>query len=116
MSGNEHEARAMLQQLVEAGLVDAHGIGRGRTYTLSAKVYRTEGKKSDYVRQAGFEALQQEQMVLKYIDTHGRIKRADVMELCRVSPDQASKLLQRLKASGKIAQRGERKGAYYERA
>ncbi|MGQ9677377.1 MAG: RNA-binding domain-containing protein [Chloroflexota bacterium] len=113
---SEHEARAMLQQLVEAGLVDAHGIGRGRTYTLSAKVYRTEGKKSDYVRQAGFEALQQEQMVLKYIDTHSRIKRADVMELCRVSPDQASKLLQRLKVSGKIAQRGERKGAYYERA
>jgi len=31
-------------------------------------------------RQAGIDKLQQEQMVLKYIDVHGAIKRGDVMD------------------------------------
>jgi hypothetical protein len=50
-----------------------------------------------------------------YIDKHGSIKRADVMDLCRITKDQAYKLLNRLKSSGRIAQIGSRKGAVYER-
>jgi ATP-dependent DNA helicase RecG len=111
----EQATRAALETLVEVGLVDAHGAGRGRTYTLSAKVYRRAGQKAAYVRQAGFDPIQQEQMVLAYIDKHGSIKRADVMDLCRITKDQAYKLLSRLKSSDQIAQIGSRKGAVYER-
>lgn len=107
--------RATLEQLVEAGMIEAHGTGRGRTYTLSAKVYRREGHKAAYVRQMGFDPIKQEQMVLRYIDAHGSIKRADVVELCHLTPDQAYKLLSRLKKRGDIRQVGERKGAVYER-
>jgi len=42
-------------------------------------------------------------MVLAYIDKHGSIKRAGVMDLCRITKDQAYKLLKRLKSSGQIA-------------
>ena len=112
---SEQATRTALEKLVEAGLVEAHGTGRGRTYTLSAKVYRHAGQKAAYVRQAGFDSIQHEQMVLAYLDKHGSIKRADVMELCRITKDQAAKLLQRLKSSGKVIQHGERRGAYYER-
>lgn len=111
----ESLARASLEKLVEAGLVEAHGASRGRSYTLSAKVYRHSGQKAAYVRQAGFGPIQQEQMVLTYIDKHGAIKRADVMELCHLTKDQAYKLLARLKERGEIRQIGERKGAMYER-
>jgi len=112
---SEQATRAVLEKLVEAGLVDAHGAGRGRTYTLSAKVYRRAGQKAAYVRQAGFDPIQQEQMVLAYIDKHGSIKRGDVMDLCRITKDQAAKLLKRLTSEAKIAKHGERRGAYYER-
>jgi ATP-dependent DNA helicase RecG len=112
---SEQETRAALEKLTEAGLVDAHGTGRGRTYTLSAGVYSQAGQKADYVRQAGFDLIQQEQMVLNYIDRLGSIKRRDVMELCRISKDQAYKLLSRLKENGQIEQIGERKGAVYKR-
>lgn len=61
------------------------------------------------------DSIQQEQMVLAYIDKHGYIKRADVMDLCRITKDQAYKLLNRLKSKGQIAQIGSRKGAVYER-
>ena len=112
---SEQATRTVLEKLAEAGLVEAHGTGRGRTYTLSAKVYRYAGEKAAYVRQAGFDHIQQEQMVLSYIDKHGSIKRAKVMDLCRISKDQAYKLLNRMKKSGLIQIQGKRKGAFYER-
>lgn len=111
----EPVVRAAVEKLVEAGLVEAHGASRSRAYTLSAKVYEQSGRKAEYVRQAGFDKLQQEQMVLKYIDAHGSIKRADVMELCRVTKDQASKLLKSLVSDEKVLMHGSRRGAFYER-
>lgn len=54
-------------------------------------------------------------MALAYIDKHGSIKRADVMDLCRITKDQAAKLLKRLTSEVKITKHGERRGAYYER-
>lgn len=105
----------MLEKLAKAGLVEAHGSGRGRTYMLSAKVYRTTGQKAAYIRQAGFDPIQQEQMVLGYIDKYCSIKRADVVELCHLTPPQAYHLLKRLQNQGKIQQPGKRRYAVYTR-
>lgn len=112
---SEQETRAALEKLAEAGLVEPHGSGRGRTYMLSAKVYQTAGKKSAYIRQAGFDPIQQEQMVLRYIDTYGSIKRSDIAELCHLTPPQAYYLLKKLKNQGNIQQKGERRYAVYAR-
>jgi ATP-dependent DNA helicase RecG len=112
---SEQETRTYLEELVESALIEAHGSGRGRTYTLSARVYRKVGQKVRYVRQAGFDRIQQEQMALSYIDKHGSIKRADVMELCRISGPQAYHLLKRLKEQKKIHQKGKKRYAVYTR-
>jgi ATP-dependent DNA helicase RecG len=63
----------------------------------------------------GFEPLQQEQMILQFVDAHGHITRHQAAELCSLSPDQASRLLRRLTAEGKLQRQGERKGATYAR-
>ena len=102
----EQATRTALEKLVEAGLLEAHGTGRGRTYTLSAKVYRQSCRKAAYIRQAGFDPIQQEQMVLAYIDKHGSIKRAETAELCQLSLPQAYHLLKKLEKQGKIKQFG----------
>ncbi len=107
-------AKRTLEELVEAGLVQAHGSTRGRTYTLAPGVYRADGDKAAYTRQMGFTSLQHEQMVLSYVRQHGQIKRADVVELCRLTPDQAAKLLNKLKKSGTLIQHGEKRGAFYK--
>ena len=112
---SEHDARRTIEKLTEAGLAEAHGTGRGRTYTLSAEVYRKIGQKAGYVRQAGFDPIQQEQMVLNYIGKHGSIKRAEAMELCRITKDQAYKLLTRMKKKGLIFREGIRKASIYKR-
>jgi ATP-dependent DNA helicase RecG len=104
-----------LGKLVEYGLLDSHGDGRARAYTLSAALYRKAGKKAEYIRQAGFAPIQQEQMGLSYIDTHGSIKRADAAELCHISPFQATRLLRRLTDKTLIKPVGQGKGTRYER-
>lgn len=100
----ENNARAVPERLVEAGLVEARGTSKGRTYHLSAATYRRMGRKFAYVRQRGFEPLQQEQMVLQFVQKHGSISRSEVAELCQLSPLQAYRLLKRLEAKGQLHQ------------
>ncbi|MBP5061380.1 putative DNA binding domain-containing protein [Pseudomonas chlororaphis] len=107
-------AKRTLEALTEAGLVEAHGSTRGRSYTLSASLYQAAGDKAAYTRQAGFTTIQHEQMVLNYVQQHGQIQRAEVMDLCRLSPDQAAKLLKRMKDKGALIQLGERRWAVYK--
>lgn len=110
------ETRATLHRLVEAGLIEERGHKRGRTWHLSAAAYRALGDKAGYVRQRGFEPLQQEQMVLQFVDKHGRITRKEAAELCRISPYQATRLLDRLVRGARLLRHGTRKGTWYERA
>lgn len=112
---DEAAARRILERLVESGLAEAHGVKRGRTYTLSAAVYRRLGADGAYVRQAGFEPLQQEQMVLTYVDRHGSIRRREVAELCRITDRQAKTLLQKMVADNRLTRSGNRRTAMYGR-
>jgi ATP-dependent DNA helicase RecG len=109
----EAEARSRLQRLVEAGLVEPRGERRGRLWHLSSAAYRRMDQKAAYVRQRGFEPLQQEQMVLQYVERHGRITRREAAELCQLSPLQARSLLARLVKGQKLVRHGTRRGAFY---
>jgi len=109
-------AKKTLESLVEAGLAQAHGNSRGRTYTLAMGIYQADGRQADYIRQLGFSSFQQEQMVLSYVEKHGSIRRNQVADLCRITSLQAKDLLRRLRDSGRLAQQGEKRGAFYELA
>lgn len=110
---DEAAARGLLERLVEAGLVEAHGVKKGRTYTLGAEVYRKLGEGAAYVRQAGFSAIRCEGMVLEYAETHGRITRGEALDLCQISGDRASRILRKLLKEGRLRREGVRKGAVY---
>jgi len=109
----ESEVRVVLNRLVEVGLVEPRGERKGRTWHLSAATYRRLGQPAAYVRQRGFEPLQQEQMVLQYVATHGQITCREAAELCRLGPYQATRLLGRLVQDGRLVRQGTRKGTYY---
>lgn len=106
-------AKRTLEALTEAGLVEAHGNTRGRSYTLTAAVYSVVSDKAAYTRQVGFGPIQHEQMLLSYIRQHGQIKRAEVMALCRLTEGQVKRLLQRMLAAGQIVMRGKGKSTAY---
>jgi len=111
----EAEVRAALNRLVEIGLIEPRGERKGRTWHLSAGTYRRLGAPAAYVRQRGFEPLQQEQMVLQYVEKHGRVTRKEAAELCQLGPYQATRLLGRLVKDGRLVRLGTRRGTYYER-
>lgn len=102
----ESEVRGILGRLLELGLLEARGTRKGRNWHLSASTYRRLGQPASYVHQRGFEPLQQEQMILQYVERHGRITRREAAELCRLSLPQSYRLLDRLSAAGRLARQG----------
>lgn len=111
---DQNDAKAAVEELVEVGLVDAHGAGKGRSYTMSASLYGRLGQKAEHIRQTGFEGEQQRQMVLNYVKRHGTIRRSDVVDLCSISDDQAKRVLRRLVEQGQLVAKGSGRGAHYE--
>jgi len=101
----------ILSSMVERGFLEARGQGRGRAYHLAGPLYRELGGSAAYVRTRGFDRIQQQQMVLTYVDEHGWITRSDAAKLCRLTPDQASRLLRRMVRQGMLEMVGVRRTA-----
>jgi ATP-dependent DNA helicase RecG len=110
---NESDVRGVLERLTEAGLVEAHGVRKGRTYTLSAKVYQNMGESDGYIRQVGFDSIQQVQMILQYVAKHKSITRKQAADLCRISYDQASRLLRKLSKNKELKMIGKGRKTHY---
>lgn len=107
------QALKLIEPLVESGLIQAHGVGRGRQYTLSPQVYKQLGQGVEYARQAGFDELQQVELVRNLVRQQTRIKREDVIALCRLTPRQAKHRLDQMVAQGLLERHGEKRGSYY---
>lgn len=107
------QARAVLERLVERGLVEARGERKARTYSLSAGTYDRLGRRAAYVRSTGFGLEQQKQMILQHVRRFGRITRRETAELCRITPVQARHLLARLVKEGLLVLQGVTRGAHY---
>ena len=110
---SSQEASRLIEPLVESRLIQAHGTGRGRQYTLSPQVYKQLGQGAEYARQAGFDDLQQVELIRNLVRQQTRIKREDVIALCRLSPRQATHRLNQLVSSGVLTRHGEKRGIYY---
>ncbi len=114
LQSDVERARSVLARLVDAGVVEAKGVRRGRAYHLPAAMYRMLGDKSAYVRTRGFEPLQQEQMVLQYARTHGVITRREAAELCRITGKRATVVLAKVSSMHpELVLEGQRRGARY---
>ncbi|MBI2383133.1 MAG: AAA family ATPase [Gammaproteobacteria bacterium] len=110
------DARAVLERLMEEGLVEARGERRGRVYHLAAPLYQAVGRPEAYVRVHGLDPIRQEAAVLQFVQAHGRIKRENVMELCGLTGMQATRLLGRLVGEGKLLRKGVGRWSVYEDA
>src|SRR5680860_158597 len=112
---SETSVRGQITRLIEMGLVEARGMGRNRRHHLTAAFHRA-AESSAYVRLRDTDPIQQDQMVLSYVESFGSITRAKAAELCRLSPQQARGVLKRLVDAGELELRGERRASHYVRA
>ena len=103
-----------LQWLVEKGIVERFGRGRGVKYILSRRYYRMVDEKGAYTRKKGLDRETNKVLLLKHIkenkDSGSRLK-----ELMQVLPaltmSQVQKLVTELKKEGKIFKTGTTKAA-----
>lgn len=111
----EIRAKAVVEKLVEAGLVDASGHNKARFYILSSKVYKEKDNIVGYVRQTGIDAVKYEAWIMELIQKQGgKITRDNVVELLNVTPPQAYRLLKKMSDKGRIKLVGSGRSAYYE--
>lgn len=113
---SETATRAVLERLVESGVLEARNERRERVYHFSAATYRALGRPAEHIRLAGIEPIQREQMILQFVDTHGRITRSQAADLCQIGGREARSALEKLVNRGELVIRGEKRGAFYERS
>lgn len=107
-------ARRSLDGLMkERGLVE-RARGRRRSYTLSAATRRRLGIEFERPDTTGLPPSEQQQVVVEYARTHGRVTRREAVELCGISPSHATRLLGRLVEKGLLRRYGEKRGTWYE--
>ncbi len=101
--------RKRLQSLVEMGVVERFGRGRGVKYVLSRRYYKMAGEKGTYTRKKGLDRETNKTLLLKHIKenkkTGSRLKELRQV-LPALSKDQVQSLVKELKAEGKLYKTG----------
>ena len=112
---DESRTRSILEMLTDSGLIEAGGNGRGRYYMLGAKYYNATNNTTGYIRNKDIDTMRHEELLLQLAKNKGFVTRADAMELLHLTPQQASRLLQKLASpeKNKLHLRGHGAGAKY---
>lgn len=110
------DARSVVEWLIELGMVEGVGNGSARRYMLSSKVYSISNNTAGYIRQRGWDTLQEREMIISHFDKYSEITREGVAELCRCTLNHASWLLRQLVEDGILVLRGKGRGSRYEKA
>ena len=105
-----------LQSLVDKGVIERHGRGRGVKYILSRRYYEMVGEEGVYTRRKGLDREANKTLLLKHI-VQNRNKGSGLKEFVQVLPflskNQIQKLVAELKKEGKIYKTGVTKGALW---
>lgn len=103
-----------IPNLLEQGVIEKTGRGRGTRYILTQALYRHVGQAGTYTRKRGLDKSQNEELLLQHIRNSGG-EGATIAEFQQVLPNktrpQISGLLSSLKKKGKIEVKGKTKGA-----
>lgn len=108
-------ARATVEALLEAGLVEARGSSTARSYMLSGKLYTQSGREVGYVRQSDIDKVRYPELVMKLAERQGGfIATRDVENLLHLHRKQAYRLLVKLVEDGDLELVGRGSVAHYE--
>jgi len=110
---DEAASRRVLERLVHAEMVQAHGLGKHRFYTLSGPISKALGLSATDNRQTASVLNERSKQVLRHVAAHGRITRRDAAALFQIGDDQASRLLRKLANENKLQRHGSGRDIWY---
>jgi ATP-dependent DNA helicase RecG len=103
-----------LQYLMDQGVIERFGRGRGTHYLLSRRFYRFLGEGGVYTRRKGLDRETNKTLLMRHIDDSAAIG-TTLGELQQVLPglsrDQVQTLIRELKLDGRVVVRGSTRGA-----
>jgi ATP-dependent DNA helicase RecG len=106
--------RSRLPRLVDSGVIERRGAGRGIHYILSRELYGYVGQKGKYTRARGLDHETNKALLLQHISEDGA-DGSRLAELAQVLPflsrQAVQRLLRELRDEGKIQSIGRTKGA-----
>jgi ATP-dependent DNA helicase RecG len=116
MQRSESSAQSVLDRLVQGGVLELRQERRERVYDFSESVRDALGATAEAPRaRGGADDAQREQLIMRWVEGHGRITRSQAADLFQVEGREARAVLERLVKRGELIVRGERRGSYYER-
>ncbi len=108
------DLKPRIEHLLERGIIERMGRGRGSRLLLSRRFYRRVGKAGVYTRKRGLDRQTNKELLLKHIQDN-RKEGSPLRELKQVLPAlsyiQVQKLLQEMKTNGQIHKVGNTKAA-----
>jgi ATP-dependent DNA helicase RecG len=109
---SEGPTRAVLDRLVEAGVLEVQLERREPVYYFSISTLNAMGRME---LPAVADPRERERLILEHVEAHGRITRSQAADLCQIEAREARGVLERLVKRGDLVVRGERRGSFYER-
>lgn len=110
---------ARLPGLVDAGVVERHGRGRGVRYILSRGLHAALGQRGAYTRERGLDHETNKALLLKHIRENDEAG-SPLSEMCQVLPAlparQVQRLLDELRNEGRVRLEGMRRWARWHAA
>lgn len=110
----EIKVKTILARLQELGLIEAVASCRSKAYILSAKVYKTDNRSIEYVRQGTIDKVKYPELVMKLAETQGVITAKDVTLLLGITMTQARYLLNKLIEQNKVIKEGTSRNTVYK--
>lgn len=106
--------QARLKVLLERGVIESVGRGRGVKYILSQRFHTSVGQRGAYTRTRGLGEAENRALILHHLRECGD-EGCPILELQQVLPsrsrDQIKRLLGALRAEGRVRLEGQRRGA-----
>lgn len=109
----DRRIKVTLESLVNSGIIETSGSGRGKSYMLSPSYYRRTGDTLVYIRKKGISALRYAELVMQLANTNGEVSRSQVEELLHISSPQAYRILKQLAESGQLTPQGRGRASKY---
>lgn len=106
--------KAQARELVEQGILESVGRGRGARLILARKFYQFLGQKGDYTRRRGLDRETNKSLLLRHLrenQDQGSLLHEMIQVLPSLSRDQVQSLLRELQKEGRIQVEGRTKGA-----
>ena len=110
VGGHPRDLTVALQVLQRKGMLQKDRPGRGCTYRVAEPVgpQHKVSRSQDKPLGSGLQGV-----VVDYVLEQGQIKRADVVRLCNISDDQATRLLKKMTDGGFLEQHGKKRWTRY---